>query len=85
MSERPSPTYSQLDPHEHEYQLGHLHFDLSDAVALDHRHAERARRGDRAAIIARLGEIETAMAPHAANVEAFERESTWPELFDLDG
>lgn len=45
--------------------------------------SEQARRGDRAAIIARLGELEAAMAPHAANVEAFEREPTWPEIFDL--
>lgn len=45
--------------------------------------SEQARRGDRAAIITRLGELEAAMAPHAANVEAFEREPTWPELFDL--
>ncbi len=44
---------------------------------------EQARRGDRAEIIARIHEIEAAMAPHAANVEAFEREPTWPELFDL--
>jgi len=45
--------------------------------------AEQVRRGDRAPIIARIGELEAAMAPHAANVEAFEREPTWPELFDL--
>ncbi|MCA9662649.1 MAG: hypothetical protein KC486_30190 [Myxococcales bacterium] len=45
--------------------------------------AERARRGDSAALAERLREIKAEMAPHAEVIDLFEREHAWRELFDL--
>ncbi|MCA9636195.1 MAG: hypothetical protein KC420_09240, partial [Myxococcales bacterium] len=46
--------------------------------------AERLRRGDEGDLDAQIRALEAAMAPHAANLELFDQEPAWADLFDHD-